>query len=315
MAPPPRILLDTRDRKRYEYTRWFYSQEKNQWTIVEVIGDEFGNVFVPDHYNFFFRKVFAKGNKRNISSTMEESLHHARKHEKAYTITITRAWQEPVSFKPLKFAPEAKKKTSYILLDAESMVAFMNTLPSYVDDIIPSMKEQAENKDDVSQMSEYSTFTTTSQVRGSCTLKVFQSTAQLDLSLVQFVSSTFGLDLRYHMDGSTQGLYFNGMVLSWLMEERSKILDTAQLLKTGGIWHSVAADYRRNCKLEMADADVDIEDVEEVEGGGAKKHAKLVPVADDDDHPSVVVPAAPAAVPTTDEIVTEAAPAVVVSSA
>jgi hypothetical protein len=250
-----KITLDSRDRKRYEYTRWCYQEEKNQWTILEISGGEFGNVFVPDSYMQFFRKVFSNGSGNGSGGTnrvvpgrpgsdyasQQQSFHLLRKHEKAYTISITRTWQEPISFKPLRIAENAKRRTQFILLDADSMVAFMESLSTYVEDIIPAMKVESKGQEDVDQMSEFSSFTTTSQVRGTCTLKKFEKTnAVLNLALDQMTPSSFGLDLRYSVDSVPgTGMYINEMVLGWFLAERPKILHSALKLRSGGYWESM----------------------------------------------------------------------------
>ena len=298
---PATILIDFRKKNNYNFQRWYYCETKRCWTFLHVAGAEFGNVFIPDSYTAFFRKVFSvsqpkAGGGPGSAGTMQPSLHHVRKHEKAFTITVTRTWKEPISFKPLILDETGKKRTQFILLDAEGMLAFMETLPVYVEEVIPCLMDEMCGSEEVSTLSEYSTFTTTSQVRGTCVLKEFElqsknqkDASRLDLSLVQFTNTSFGLDLRYNVDGQPAvGAYMSSTLLDWLMDERHKIVKAATEFEMGGAWSRV--DLKR--KMEEADAALckaaetpvhspdsngSSTSAGEFEGGTAKKRAQLVP--------------------------------------
>ncbi len=293
----PKIVLDSsRDKKEYKYMRWSYTEEKKLWTILEVKGCDFGDAFIPDNYKPFYNKVFhIPGKSDKSGSTSQGGVQQQRKHEKAYTITITKTWTEPRSFRPLQCGADAKKKVQYIILDEESMLAFMDALPVYVEEVIPHLKEEAKDTEDVSQLSEYSTFTTTSQVRGTCKLKEFDLTKSLlDLSLVQFSPYSFGLELQYTLDGSScRGQYLNSMVLDWLMMERPRIIESAKRLESGGVWQKVerkrtteTSPWQWPDSTVTPVATITTASDDEVEGG--VKRVKLLPAASADRSEDIV---------------------------
>lgn len=289
------INCEKRERMKYEYLRSYYDEAKKTWVVLQVCGGEFSSLYVPDHLAFYYRKLFSTP--MSGSGGQMQALHHARKHDKAFTLKITKSSHEPICYKPhLVFPDNTKTKVQFILLDDESMVALLMALPTYINEVIPSLENNVKGSD-VAAQSEYSTFSTTPQVRGQLVLKEFPSnnkgkeTSYLDMSLIQFSSGSFSLDLRYFMDGAPGfGIYINSTLWGWLMEEREVILKAAQTLRKGNTWYFIDSfGAKRKAEQETVprtpmhspDNNRDSDEME-IEGGSGRKYAKLSPAASED---------------------------------
>jgi len=246
------IQCDQRLHRDFKYQRYFWDEDKRLFTLIEIIGSEFSSIIIPDLYTHFYRDIFSKPmNVKNASHL--QALHHSRKHDKCFSLTITKCASEPISYKPFVWAEGVKRKVQYLLLDVDSMIAFLEKLPEYVEDVIPCLASNAKAAE-VEYLSPYATYTTTSQVRGSCILKEILSARKeinkLELSLVQFPKS-YSLQLRYMMaQGSAgYGVYIPTMVYDWLMEDRTMMMDVAQRMKNGlgNEWSAVdTAAFKRD---------------------------------------------------------------------
>lgn len=275
------IQCDERTQSNYGYRRYFWDESKRVFTLIEVNGGEFGSIYIPETLSLYFRDIFSTSMPSRGSNHMQ-ALHHSRKHDKCYSITITKTSEEPVSYKPFMWGENTKKKTQYILLDVESMIKFLEVLPEYVDNIIPCFDNQARSAE-VERVSEYSTFTTTSQVRGNCTLKNFvtgpkKEQTRLGMSLVQFTKS-WSINLRYETAGvAGYGVYIPTMVCDWLMEEREKMLNFAQRLgKDADSWRAVdTALFKQEVDAMLTPwSSPEAEDAE----GGTAKRSKYSPMS------------------------------------
>lgn len=245
------IQCDERTASDFKYRRFFWDEEKKTFTLIEIYGGEFSSVYVPDNYVNFYRDMFSSAMPVKGANHLQ-ALHHSRKHDKCFSVVITKAPCEPQSFKPFVWPDGVKRKVQYLLLDVDMMIAFLQKLPEYVEDIIPCVVAQAKPAE-VEQLDPYATFTTKSQVRGSCILKEITSARKeihkLELSLVQF-SQSYSLQLRYMMAQGTvgYGCYMSQMVYEWLMESRDLILNAALRIKEeGNKWSAVdTASFKRD---------------------------------------------------------------------
>jgi hypothetical protein len=264
---------------------------------LEIQGGEFGNLRIPTYYQTYYRNIYSKlvpGTK-----TQMQPLHQARKHDRAFMLTLTKASCEPISIRPLTFPENTKQKVQYLLTDAEGMLGFLKTLPQYKNLILPCLMAQAKDPN-VSRSSSYSTFTTSSQVRGGCTLRQFPaSKTALDMSIVQFPKS-YSIHLGYSTDGSPgYGIYFPSDLSDWLMEERDVMVEAVRRMIAGNPqWNCIDTSEYKLVKDEdglpppvpmtpwqtpaqhdpFREDETDYCDGLEIEGGnGGKKRVRLMP--------------------------------------
>lgn len=236
----PSVFCDVRNSEKYEYLRHHYDAEKKRYTCLEIVGGEMGSIYIPDQYQMYYRNIFSspmQGSNRMLG------LHQTRNHSPAFTLMVTKASQEPISYRPLVFPENTKKRTQFVLIDLESMLGVLEALPKYMNDIIPHLKAEESAGPVVERTSEFSTMTRSSQARGKYTIKRFvqphdNSRIKLEMLMEQFASS-YCLNLRYSIDEIPgYGTYLTSMLCDWIMAERAALLNAAKTLRMGTSWLS-----------------------------------------------------------------------------
>lgn len=270
------LYCEQRTKPDYVYRRALTNDKYGTTKVLEIKLGDFSSIHIPDSQQWVFKRVF--------SSQMEngkfQSLHHARPTEKCGSIAVTTTSSPPISLKPLQYEEGVVKRVQYMLLDAEGILAFLGALPNFTGNIIPWM--EASKKKEVTQLSPYSTYTTTKQLKSHRVLRTYpEAKADLVMAAVQFENSS-AVELRYKLAGEPRsGVFLNMDLCEFIMNEREVFYNVLSDLESTLPWK----------QLEMNEAGGSAKrahnnDDEGAAEGVQHKRIKPTPVMDDEDTPT-----------------------------